>query len=273
MKTIIAPVDFSSVSNNACLYAAKMAEDINADLVLLHVIELQFAISDFPVSVSDFGDISMADELKQLEESLRIATNNKINIYSENVMGSVENKISELCDLKEPFAVVMGTHSTSFIDRFLIGSTTVYSARHLRYPVLVVPVNVQYKPFKKIALATDMKNVYEMPAHELEMIVKLFNAELQVFYVAKNADERNRNSLPGMLLNNRLLSLNPQLFLVEEPDTLMGVSALVKQQDTDLLIVVPKKHGPFHKSQSKDFIFYSDVPVMALHEDDIAENH
>src|SRR6187455_2089214 len=124
MKTIIAPTDFSSVSYNACLYAAKMAEDINAELVLLHVMELPVAVSEFPVSAVDFEDISMGDELKRLENTLRDATNNKINIHTENVLGSVEYKIKELCELKEPFAVVMGTHSYSFIDRFLIGSTT-----------------------------------------------------------------------------------------------------------------------------------------------------
>lgn len=272
MKTIIAPTDFSSVSYNACLYAAKMAEDIKAELVLLHVMELPVVVSEFPVSVGDFGDIAMEDELNRLADKLRAATSNNINIYTENVMGSVEYLIQNACEQKEPFAVVMGTHSYSFIDRFFIGSTTVYSARHLQYPVLVVPKNVQYKPFRKIALATDMKNVYEIPAKEIEMILNLFDAELQVFYVAKDRTTKNRNSLPGVLLNNRLVSLAPKFFFVEEEDILKGISALTEEHGTDLLMVIPKKHGPFHRSQSKDFIFYSNVPVMALHENDVAEH-
>jgi len=34
MKTIIAPTDFSAVSLNAVNYAADMAQDINAELIL-----------------------------------------------------------------------------------------------------------------------------------------------------------------------------------------------------------------------------------------------
>ena len=50
MKTIIAPVDFSPVSYNACIYAAHMAQDIKAELVLLHLMELPLAVAEFPVT-------------------------------------------------------------------------------------------------------------------------------------------------------------------------------------------------------------------------------
>ena len=52
-------------------------------------------------------------------------------------------------------------------------------------------------------------------------------------------------------------------------DTIIGIADLVKEHNIDLLIIMPKKHGPFHKSQSKDFIFYTDVPLMAIHENDL----
>jgi len=272
MKTIIAPTDFSSVSYNACLYAAKMAEDIKAELVLLHVMELPAATAEFPIMQEAFDEIDMEEELKELQDKLLAETSNNVNIQTKHILGSVEYEIKELCKQKAPFVVVMGTHSYSLIDRFFIGSTTLYSIKHLRYPVLVVPSNVQYKPVKKIALASDMKNIYEVPAHEIEMIVKYFKAELQIFYAGKDKRQINRNSLSGLLLDHRLESLHPQLYYVEDEDVLKGVSSLVEKHQTDLVMIIPKKHGPLHRSQSKDFIFYSDVPIMAIHEDDVAEN-
>ena len=272
MKTIIVPVDFSAVSYNACLYAAKMAEDIKAELVLLHVMELPASVAEFPVTQDVFEEIGMEQELKQLQDKLLAETNNKVDIQTKNVLGSAEYEIKEFCNRKKPFVVVMGTHSYSLIDRFFTGSTTVYSAKHLRYPVLIIPSNVQYKPVKKIALASDMKNIYEIPAHEIEMIVKYFKAELQIFYAGKNQQQISRHSLPSLLLDHRLVNLDPQLYFVEDEDVLKGISSLAKKHDTDILMVIPKKHGPFHKSQSKDFIFYTDVPVMAIHEDDVAEH-
>ena len=270
MKTIIAPTDFSSVSYNACLYAAKMAEDVKAELVLLHVMELPVSVAELPVTQDVFAEISMEEELKQLGDKLRAETDNKVNIQTKSILGSAEYEINELCKQTNPFAVIMGTHAYSIIDRFFIGSTTVYTAKHLHYPVLVIPSNVQYKPVKKIALASDLKSIYEIPAREIEMIVKNFNAELQIFYAGRNQDQINRNSLSGLLLDHRLMNLNPQFYYVENEDILKGISSLAAQHSTDILMIIPKKHGPFHKSQSKDFIFYSDIPVMAIHEDDVA---
>jgi nucleotide-binding universal stress UspA family protein len=271
MKTIIAPTDFSSISYNACLYAAKMAEDINAELVLLHAMELPIAVAEFPVTEDLFDEIGMEKELEALKNKLSTETNNKVKIHTKNILGSTEYEIKELCKIKEPFAVVMGTHSTSLLDRFFLGSTTVYSAKHLRYPVLIIPSNTTYNPIKKIALASDLKDIYEVPVHEIETIVKDFNAELEIFYVGKNQKNINRSTLGSLLLDHRLINLNPQFHFIKDEDIMKGVTSLAKKHAIDLLIIIPKKHGPFHKSQSRDFIFYADVPVMAIHENDMVE--
>ena len=271
MRTIIAPTDFSAISYNASLFAAKMAEDIKADLILLHVMELPISVAEFPVTENAFDEMGLEEELKKIQTKLHAETNNTVNIQTKNILGSAEYEIKELCKSKKPVAVVMGTHSYSLLDRFFLGSTTLYSAKHLRYPVLVVPSNVQYKPIKKIALASDLKDIYETPAHEIELIVKYFDAKLEIFYVGKDQKSMDRNTLGSLLLDHRLVNLSPQFYFVEDEDILNGVMLLAKEHETDLLIIISKKHGPFHKSQSRDFVFYSDVPVMAVHEDDLVE--
>lgn len=249
-----------------------MAEDIKAELILLHVMELPIAVAEFPVTEDVFDEIGMEKELKQLRTKLLAETNNKVNIHTKNILGSAEYEIKELCKIKKPFAVIMGTHSNSLLDRFFLGSTTVYSAKHLLYPVLAIPSNGIYKPIKKIALASDLKDIYEVPAHEIETIVKSFNAEFEVFYAGKNEKIINRNTVGSLLLDHRLLDLNPQFHFIQDEDIMKGVVSLAKKRSIDILIIIPKKHGPFHKSQSRDFIFYADVPVMAIHENDMAEH-
>jgi len=269
MKTIIAPTDFSSVSYNACLYAAKMAEDLKAKLVLLHVMELPIAVAEFPVTEDVFDEISMEKELKQLQTKLLAETNNKVIIHTKNILGSAEYEIKELCKISKPFAVVMATHTTGLLDRFFLGSTTVYSARHLRYPVLVVPSNAIYKPIKKIALASDLKDIYEIPVQKIEMIVKQFDAELEIFYIGKSEQDINRHTVESLLLDHRLLNLCHHFYFAEDKDIMLSVTSLAKKHETDMILIIPKKHGPFHKSQTKDFVFYSSVPVMVVHENDV----
>jgi nucleotide-binding universal stress UspA family protein len=269
MKTIIAPTDFTTVSENACMYAAKLAADINAELVLLHVMELPVAVAEYPVSEAVFDEEEMEEELENLKSKIATATQNKVQIRTVNLLGSTEYQIQELCKEEHPFAVVIATHSYSALERFFSGSTTFYSAKHLRYPVIVVPYNVQYQPIKKIAFACDLRDVYEVPINEIEDIVKLFKADLDVFYAGKNEAAFNATSIEASFLDHRLHIARHRFHDVQSDDILLGIMSLAKEYRTDLLIVLSKKHGPFHKSQTKDFVLYSNIPLMALHEDDL----
>lgn len=272
MKTIIAPTDFSQVSENACLYAANLAMHINAELLLLHTVELPVTVTEFPLPADSFNEMIAEKELDALKNKLNDATNNKILIHTKNILGSVELEIRELCKESEPFAVVMATNSYSYIDRLLFGSITAHTAKHLRYPVIVVPANAIYQPVKKIGLASDLKDIYEIPAQEIEMITKTFNAELEIFYAARNEKAINRNTVGSLLLDHRLLDLNPKFYFIENDDILKGVTSMAKEHEIDMLLIIPKKHGPLHKSQTKDFILYADIPLMAIHENDYNNN-
>jgi hypothetical protein len=135
-----------------------------------------------------------------------------------------------------------------------------------------VPHNAKYEAIKKVALASDLQDIYEVPTHEIETIVKLFNAEFEVLFAAKNDNAIDHNAVKTLLLDHRLHDLNPQFYFVKNEDIMMGITAMAKEHDVNLLMIIPKKHGPFHKSQAKDFVFYSDIPVMAIHENDVFEN-
>ena len=93
MKTIIAPTDFSALSYNACLYAARMAEDIHAELILLHVMELPVAMSGQPLARPLLSEIIMEDELKRFRDKLRLATDKKVTIQAKSVSGAVKDEI------------------------------------------------------------------------------------------------------------------------------------------------------------------------------------
>ena len=271
MKTIIAPTDFSDVSYNACLYAAKMAHDVQAQLILLHVMELPITVSEFPVLDPVYDETITGTKLQELKNSLLSETQGKVQIQTANILGSVEYELKELCNIEKPFAVVMGTHSYNMLERFFVGSTAAYSARHLHYPVLIVPAGASYKPLRKIALACDLKNIYSIPLEEIEKMLNAFGASLDVFHVHTKQTKFDESSVEYTLLRDRLLHLDAKFFTVENTDVQRGIATLATRHDTDLILIIPRKHGPFHKAWSNEFIFYSSVPVMAVHEGDVVQ--
>lgn len=270
MKRIIAPTDFSATAENACVYAANLAVDVKAELLLFHTMELPVSIAEYTVSEELFDEPGVKEKLEALKNKLRTVTNNKVDITTKNVLGFTDNEINELCNRIKPFAVVMSSHNSNLFRSFLPGSTTLYTAKHLCYPVIVVPHNAIYKPLKKMALASDLKDIYEVPVAEIETIVKLFNTKLEVFYAGKNENVINRNAINNLLLNHRLEHLKPQFYCIENDNVWRGITVLAEKHAIDMLIILSKKHGPFHKSQTKDFVFYSNVPVMVIHENDLA---
>ena len=63
MKTIIVPTDFSPAAENAMKFAADMAVNINASVLLFHVYEIPVSMTDVPVVMVS------ADELRKNSES------------------------------------------------------------------------------------------------------------------------------------------------------------------------------------------------------------
>ncbi|MFT4153841.1 universal stress protein [Parafilimonas sp.] len=267
MQLIITPTDFSPASRNACFYAAKMAEAVHARLLLVHVVELPVAITEFSEVVDMTEATGAKPRLQELLDALCLETNNNIDIEAAIVSGHLEKELTELCNHKKPFAVVMATNSHSAFERFFEGSTTGYASRHLHFPVIVVPATAQYKPVNKIALASDLKNLDAMPAHEIETIVKSFSAELEIFHVSKQWQAANDNSV-SELFEQLLPNISFKFYCTQNDDILTAISSLNRAHDIDMLIVIPGKQNLFHKSQSGNFIFNGHIPTIALHAND-----
>jgi nucleotide-binding universal stress UspA family protein len=272
MKTIIVPTDFSAIADNAMNFAADMAAYVHASLMLVHVYYVPVALGEVPVPLSTEEEIRKMSEEKLQVKKETIEKKHSIKIYTEARLGTVVDEIGKLCDTVQPFAVVMGTRGAGKLERALFGSSTLSAIRHLQVPVLVIPPEARFKPVKKIGLACDFKNVVTAtPEKEIHTVLKEFNAELHVI----NVDYKNRHFKPetpeeSFLLHNMIADMKPTYHWIEKENIEEGLNEFAKNNQLDILIVVPKKHnlldGLFHKSLSKELAFHANVPVMAIHE-------
>src|SRR3954468_2116885 len=183
MKMIIAPTDFSPVSLNAVEYAADMAADIKAHLLLVHIIELPFTEAALTAESYDVTIRQSRKDLYRLQEKMIARTHNAINIETYIGMGTLLSELNKICNLHEPFAVVMGTEERDFIERFFIGNSTKAAVHYLQYPVLVVPATATYKKVNKICLACDLRDIYDLPLEKIKELVTMFNAKLDIVHV------------------------------------------------------------------------------------------
>jgi nucleotide-binding universal stress UspA family protein len=275
MKTIIVPTDFSPIATNAMNFAADMAVNINASLMLLHVYQIPVTMTDVPVVIASVDEMNKNSErkLEELKNSLAHITSGKIKIYTEAKMGDVTDEIEELCKHINPFAVVMGTKGASGIERMLFGSTTLKTIRHLTWPVIVVPPGKEYgNGIKKIGFACDFEKVIEStPVQFIKNMVREFGAELHVL----NVDHESRHFKPqtpeeSLMLHTLLQDLKPSYHFIDNADVEEGINQFAEENNIDLLITIPKKHtvldGLFKHSSTKELVTHSHVPVMCVHE-------
>ncbi len=275
MKTIIVPTDFSPTAINAMNYAADMALEINASLLLLHMYQLPVVMNDAQIAVLSLEELKEAAEerLAKTKQSLEHITSGKIKIFAEVILGNVTDEVKAKAETLNPFAIVIGTKGLSAIDITLFGSNTLSIIKNIPWPVICVPKGKEYgKGIKKVGLATDFKDVKEtLPAAAIATFITTMGATLHVL----NVDHNNKNfkeDTPeqSLLLDTALGNLQPQYHFIEHEDIEDGINYFAETNNLDLIITIPKKQSfldsLFKKSSSKQLIFQSHVPVMCIHE-------
>jgi nucleotide-binding universal stress UspA family protein len=141
-KTILCPIEFSDPSTRALEYALTLAEETDARLILLHVVE-QLVDAPQPGALSPF---SVEQYRQHLEEDararLRSAVPDDARVWctpEERVLsGKAYRVILEIADQEKAEIIVMGVHGKGALNRRLFGSTTHHVIRDAHCPVLTL---------------------------------------------------------------------------------------------------------------------------------------
>jgi nucleotide-binding universal stress UspA family protein len=275
MKTIIAPTDFSAVSVNAIMYAADLAVTTRARLILFHVCQLPLVYSEVPMPLLSIGEMTEEANIKmnELKEQVIASHGDKIKISSEVKAGTVVTELKIFCAGIHPYAVVMGTHGATALERFLLGSNTLSAIKNLAWPLIVVPAEMKFNTIRNIGLACDFKKVIDTaPVEEIRNLVKDLGANLHVLYI--NKDEQKEYTADFIAetgwLQEMLVDLNPRYHFIDHPDVNDGLMEYAESYLLDLLIVVPRKHGVveklLHPGHTKQLVLNSRMPMMTIHE-------
>lgn len=144
MKTILAPIDFSTGTREVVAAAASLARDLRARLVLLHVIEpLPPAASEFGFAEAGARLAGTAEEhavklLTDVQRQLHVAG---ITASTFHVVGVPGHAILEQARGFEANFIVLGSHGHGALYELIVGSTANRVLKEAKCPVLIVPRN------------------------------------------------------------------------------------------------------------------------------------
>ncbi len=186
MKRILVPIDFSDCSIGALKIAVQIAKKTDAEIILLHLIDLP---SD-EVGMFDEGVPTGPAALVLMKN----ARNKFLELFEQDFMKGV--KVDDYIDFNKPFEgiaeyakeknvdlIVMGSHGVSGLDSFFVGSNTEKVVRTSEIPVLVVKKYVENFDLKNVVYASNFKGEFHKAFEKILNFIKLFNPTLHLLRV------------------------------------------------------------------------------------------
>lgn len=275
MKKILVPVDFSTPSENALKVAADLAKKNNAQVCVLHIIELaetlfgseQFNVDDeqivffMKMAKKRFAKFMEKDFLKDVD-------------YKDMVdIGPTSKYISDYAKKENVDMIVMGSTGVSGLEEVLIGSNTEKIVRTSPVPVLVVKKKMEDLSIKQVVFASDF-DLESLKAYEnAKKFADSFDAQLKLLYVNLPGNQfystQEIHEQMRKFLHEAEVELNEENVMIHNDYTIqLGVinGANILKAD---LIAMPT-HGRrglshfFNGSIGEDVVNHSTLPVITF---------
>ena len=152
VKTILAPVDFSDVSDAVVAEAAGLAKALGGRVVVLSVIQPPVITNEYAPLMENIAEITAAGEKAASKRLAGIQDKLEAEGLSVDVVQLSGAPVPQIADQAKKFAadyIVMGSHGhTAFYD-LLVGSTTHGVLMRAKCPVVIVPAQAKKSAKRK----------------------------------------------------------------------------------------------------------------------------
>ncbi len=270
MKTLLVPVNFTEVSENALAYATALAKKLQAKITLLHAYRvLGYANDDTREKHEEEAELfrhSSAIKLKKLCEEIEAQTSCSCEFL--NAEGSAKEVIVEQSKSLKPDLLVMGTESLNPIDRLLFETNTGTVLKEAQCTLLVVPENASFRPPEKIVFAMDYHDSDMEEIRYLSNLAAQFDSELHIVHVV--ADDENVHYEENFFddfkqeVSRKIKAI--EFRLLKGSNISKTLEKYVKQENIDLLAVAKTKKSLLEKffsgSVSQKLFYHTRIPLL-----------
>lgn len=275
MSLIITATDFSATATNAIHYSCNLAIAQRSDVLLIHSFIFPVMFNDLPLPATMIDDTQ-----KDAEQKMNILLDNLrsqyygINITGSAIYGNIIDAIDESTENSmAPWLIVIGNSNTAENSTWF-ESTLKEASKMIRFPLLAIPPQVTFKPIRKICFAIDNNpKGSDMALVQLRETVLQLNAQLHIFNSKVNGAEKVNSNLDDHT-KELLLMTDPVYHFEYDTDIDKAIINYNTLNDIDWLVIMPRSHsfieGLFHKSHTKTIAEQSEIPILLLHENDVA---
>ncbi|MBW8199587.1 universal stress protein [Flagellimonas abyssi] len=272
MKSIIVPVDFSNQSEKALKVAASLAKEQNAELFVLHMLELS------PAIMGESGYISQEQVVhliklgeKRFSDFLDKPYLKDITVTPVIKHYKVFSEVAEVAEKHKADLIVMGSNGADGLQEIFIGSNTERVVRTSDVPVLVIKGNEvdNFNP-KNFVFASDFEEESVPALKKAKEMAELLGSKLHLVYINTPGDEfmstNDAYSKISKFLNEANVGMEVEIF--NDYTVEKGVINFSKKIGADLIgIPTHGRRGLSHffmGSIGEDIANHSEAPVITF---------
>lgn len=278
IKRILVPIDFSFTSLKALDQAVLLSKNSGASITLLHIVEHLGATTD-PLFAASPRIINYESELRKISYDNLQKVADKLkkkgihNVKTLTVMGRTHLGILETCKKYKSDIVIMGTHGTSGVQKFFMGSNTFRVVSDAVCPVLSVQRKNKTGAYKNILMPfTDRPHSREKVIYSIKM-AKIFGSTLHILGVDTEGTRAQKNKIElqaeqiQKIVNKN--SIPNTLKVVSAPYESNTVLPYGKKVNADLIIIMGESFKQniveyFTGSFAQQVINHSVIPVLSI---------
>jgi len=271
MKTIIVPVDFSEQSEYAIKTAASLAKKQKAEILVLHMLELNEAMI---TSSEGFHPEQTVFLLKVAEKRLNEFLDKDylkgIKLTPVIKHFKVFGEVNEIAEKHSADMIIMGSHGTDGLKEIFVGSNAEKVVRHSEIPVLVVKNELPDFKIDDFVFACNFKSESLSAFQKAREFAKNLGAKLHLVYINTPGDNFLSNNDAYEKINKYLemAGAGQEVTVYNDYSVEKGVLNFSESMGADL-IGIPT-HGRkglshfFMGSIGEDIANHSKIPVMTF---------
>lgn len=278
MKQILVPTDFSKCANNAINFAVQSAKILPAEVTLLHSFEVNDNIYTDYMGVNREYNLTMLNDAKEKLTQLKKSIEETDDLIVDTFIStnSLQDAITESIKEKKADMIVMGTLGASGIKEKLWGSRTASIIGKSDIPVMVIPIEYEWKKPQKILFAT---NQFEKASVILDYLFELAGLYMSQVQVAVFTDEDDDKVMTFLDHKHKIFEYEEYLKERYSEETLTSshlygenfeitLQDFIKGNDIDFLVMVTYQHNfwnsMFNTSKTKRMSYHTNVPLLAI---------
>ena len=272
MVNILVPTDFSQLSKSALKYAIKIANRLGGNITVLHVMTMTRAlrismvekIRSLDHDLIESAEAELETMIKTMSEQYKVKTPIKFEVVRGSYFPST--LLREARRLHSGL-IVMGTRGASGLTKAVMGSNTNSVIEVSHVPVLAVPEKADFKGFRNVVYASDLRNLEEELGILIRYIEK-FGSTIHLIHIVPPGDEVDViegkiNSILREFTYKNIVTL-----VLVDNDVDSALDQYVEVSRADVLAMFTHEisffEKVFDKSMTRRMAFHSRIPLLAF---------